>query len=121
MPKGSITATVPRPDTSGSRAGGRYVKADFAYEADADIYRCPAGEALVYRYTTEEDGIQLRRYWTTVCGGCDLKTRCTTGKKRRISRWEEEHLIEEATARRRGPTAPMMVRRATVEHPFGTL
>ncbi len=28
--------------------------ADFAYEAEADIYRCPAGEALTYRYTTEE-------------------------------------------------------------------
>lgn len=119
--KAGVPATLPRPDASGSRAGGRYVKADFAYEADADIYRCPAGEALVYRYTTEEDGIQLRRYWTEVCGGCDLKSRCTTGKERRISRWEEEHLIEEATARRRGPTAPMMVRRATVAHPFGTL
>lgn len=62
-----ITATVPRPDTSGSRSEGRYVKADFAYEATADIYRCPAGEALTYRYTTEEVGLQLRRYWTTAC------------------------------------------------------
>ena len=60
--KAGITATVPRPDTSGSRAGGRYVKADFAFDAEAGIYRCPAGEMLIYRYTTEEDGIQLRRY-----------------------------------------------------------
>ena len=51
--KAGITATVPRPDTSGSRSKGHYVKADFAYEVEADIYRCPAGEVLTYHYTTE--------------------------------------------------------------------
>ncbi|WP_096786881.1 IS1182 family transposase [Rhodobacter sp. CZR27] len=116
-----ITTTVPRPDTSGSRSEGRYVKADFAYEAESDVYRCPAGEALTYRYTTEEDGLQLRRYWTTACAACDLKARCTTGRERRITRWEQEHLIEAAQARRRSASAPMSVRRSTVEHPFGTL
>lgn len=45
----------------------------------------------------------------------------TTGKDRRITLWEEEHLIDEATARRRSATAPMTVRRSTVEHPFGTI
>jgi transposase len=119
--KAGITATVPHPDTSGSRSKGHYVKADFAYEADADIYRCPAGEVLTYRYTTEEDGLKLRRYWTTTCQGCAIKNRCTTGRERRITRWEHEHLIEEADARRRSTSAPMMVRRSTVEHPFGTL
>jgi hypothetical protein len=119
--KAGITATVPRPDTSGSRSAGRYVKADFAYEAGADIYRCPAGEELTYRYTTEEDGLKLRRYWTTACQGCDIKSRCTTGRERRITRWEHEDLIEEADARRRSTLAPMMVRRSTVEHPFGTI
>jgi len=76
-----ITATVPRPDTSGSRAQGRYVKADFAYHADADVYRCPAGEALSYRSTVEQQGLQMRRYWTTACLGCALRSRGTTGKE----------------------------------------
>lgn len=44
-----ITTTIPRPETSGSRLKGMYEKAYSAYEADADIYRCPAGEALPYR------------------------------------------------------------------------
>jgi transposase len=116
-----ITTTIPRPETSGNRAKGLYVKADFAYEADADVYRCPAGEALTYRYTTEEDGLELRRYWTGECGGCPIKARCTTGKERRITRWAREHLIEAARARLIGPTEPMTVRRGTVEHPFGTI
>jgi transposase len=116
-----ITATVPRSDTSGARSKGHFVKADFAYEHDADIYRCPAGQALTHRTTTEQQGLQMRRYWTNACKDCDIKSRCTTGQERRVSRWEHEHLVEASNARRRGPLAPMLVRRSTVEHPFGTI
>ena len=31
---------------------------------------------LAYRYTNEEDGKMLRRYWTTACPRCPLKSRC---------------------------------------------
>ena len=116
-----ITTTIPKPETSGNRVKGMYVKPDFAYEADADVYRCPAGEALTYRYTTEEDGLEVRRYWTGECGSCVMKTRCTTGRERRITRWAHEHLIEAARVRLIGPTEPMTVRCGTVEHPFGTI
>lgn len=116
-----ITATVPRSDTSGARSKGHFVKADFAYEYDADIYRCPAGQALTHRTTTEQQGLQMRRYWTNACKGCVLKSRCTTGQERRVSRWEHEHLVDASNARRRSPSAPMNVRRSTVEHPFGTI
>jgi Transposase DDE domain len=54
----------------------------------------PAGEALTYRYTNEEDGKTLRRYWTTACQTCALKAQCTPGKERRISRWEHEAVLE---------------------------
>lgn len=30
-------------------------------------------------------------------------------------------MVEASNARRRSPTAPMSVRRSTVEHPFGTI
>lgn len=36
-----ITAKVPRPDTSGNRKKGMFVKADFVYDAEADTYICP--------------------------------------------------------------------------------
>ncbi|WP_423211826.1 IS1182 family transposase [Paracoccus yeei] len=116
-----ITATVPRPDTSGSRVHGRYVKADFAYDPDKDIYRCPAGEVLSYRSTVEQQGLQMRRYWTTACPDCPLRNRCTTNTLRRVGRWEHDHLVEAADARRRDASAPMRIRRSTVEHPFGTI
>lgn len=97
------------------------MKADFAYKHGADVYRCPALQALTHHTTTEQQGPQMRRYWTRACSGCELKSRCTTGHERRVSRWEHVHLIDASNARRRSPAAPMMIRRSTVEHPFGTI
>ena len=42
--------------TSGLYAKGRFGKQDFVYVAADDVYLCPAGEQLTYRYTNEEDG-----------------------------------------------------------------
>src|SRR6516165_6788329 len=89
-----ITVTLPKPMTSGAKAAGRFGKQDFVYLTPEDTYRCPAGEILTYRYTTEEHGQQLRRYWTNACRTCALKSRCTTGVQRRITRWENEHVLE---------------------------
>ncbi|PRY77275.1 transposase [Yoonia maritima] len=116
-----ITATVPRPETSGNRKKGMFVKADFAYNAETDVYICPAGKHLTYRYTREEGGLMQRRYWQNECQRCPLQPQCTTGKERRITRWEHEHLINEAAARMERDPDLMRTRRCTVEHPFGTL
>lgn len=112
---------MPRPATSGSAAKGMYVKADFADDPEGDVYVCPAGETLIYRYTTEERGVQVRRYWINECQTCPLQSRCTTGTERRISRWEHEHLIDAMRERLNRDTDPMTLRRCTVEHPFGTI
>ena len=116
-----ITVTLPKPMTSGAKAAGRFGKQDFIYLLDEDAYRCPAGERLTYRYANEEDGKQLRRYWTTACGACPLKSKCTTGSERRIPRWEHEHVLEAVQARLDADPQAMRRRRETVEHPFGTL
>jgi transposase len=116
-----ITVTLPKPMTSGLEAKGRFGKQDFAYLSDEDAYRCLAGEKLTYHYTNEEDGRQLRRYWTNACRDCALKANCTTGKERRITRWEHEHVLEEAQRRLDNNPQAMRQRRETVEHPFGTM
>ena len=76
-----ISVTPPKPMTSNSKSEGRFGKQDFVYVGADDIYLCPAGERLSYRYTNEEDGKTLRRYWTTACQACTVKSKCTTGKK----------------------------------------
>jgi transposase len=116
-----ITVTLPKPQTSGAKAAGRFGKQDFVYVAADDVYRCPAGERLTYRYTNVEDGKTLRRYWTSSCKTCALKAQCTTGSERRITRWEHEAVLEKVQDRLDRYPAAMGVRRQTVEHPFGTI
>jgi len=115
------TVYLPKPLTSGINAKGRFGKQDFVYVTADDVYICPAGEKLTYHFTNEEDGKTLRRYWTTACQGCALKHQCTTGKERRISRWEHEAVLEAVQARLDRNPDKMRERRQTVEHPFGTI
>ena len=116
-----IVVTLPKPMTSGIEARGRFGKQDFVYLSHEDVYRCPAGEKLKYHYTNEEHGQKLRRYWTNACRDCVLKPRCTTGKERRITRWEHEHVLEAVQKRLDQNPQAMRLRRETAEHPFGTL
>lgn len=116
-----ITVTLPKPMTSGSKAAGRFGKQDFIYVEKQDAYICPAGQTLTYRMTTQEGDKAMRRYWTTACGTCPLKAKCTTSSERRIPRWEHEHVLEAVQARLDADPQAMRRRRETVEHPFGTL
>jgi transposase len=116
-----ITVTLPKPMTSGAKSQGRFGKQDFVYVPEKDVYRCPAGQQLTYRFTAEEHGKTIRRYWTTACRKCPLQSRCTTGPERRIPRWEHEHLLEAVQERLDASPEAMRVRRETVEHPFGTM
>jgi hypothetical protein len=70
-----IMVTLPKPLTSGAKAAARFGKQDFVYLAAEDVYRCPAGERLTYRFTNQE-GKMLRRYWTNACQSCALKAQC---------------------------------------------
>jgi transposase len=116
-----ITVTLPKPMTSGAKSEGRFGKQDFVYLPKEDVYRCPAGEKLTYRFTREEAGKTVYRYWTTACPRCPLKAQCTPGAQRRITRWEHEHVLEAVQQRLDANPQAMRVRRETAEHPFGTL
>ena len=119
--RAGIAVTLPRPMTSGAKAAGRFGKEDFLYRHDENAYRCPAGETLIHRTTRVENGMTLSRYWTNACQVCSLKTDCTTGKERRVTRWEHEDVLENVQRRLDADPQAMRVRRETVEHPFGTL
>ncbi len=116
-----ITTYLPKPQTSGSTKKGLFSKRDFIYHADENEYACPAGERLIWRFETQEKGLQLHKYWSSHCPNCTMKTQCTTGTYRRVTRWEHEAVLEAAEARLDQEPERMRTRRATVEHPFGTL
>jgi len=116
-----MTPFVPKPLTSGSKAEGRFGKQDFVYVAEHNEYLCPAGERLSWRFASVEDGMTLHVYWTSGCPQCPLKAKCTTGKERRIKRWEHEAILETMQEHLDRAPEKMAVRRQTVEHPFGTI
>ena len=116
-----IAVTLPKPLTSGAKAQGRFTKQDFRYLSDEDVCICPAGQRLTYRFTREEAGLAIRRYWTTVCPDCPMKALCTPSKQRRVSRWEHEEVLEAVQQRLDENPQAMRQRRETVEHPFGTI
>ena len=113
-----ITVTLPKPMTSRAKANGRFGKEDFVYLAAENVYRCPAGEKLTYRFTSEEHGLKLHRYWTNACRTCSLKSRCTPDPQRRITRWEHEDVLEAVQKRLDENPQAMRTRRETAEHPL---
>jgi transposase len=68
---------------------------DFQYDAQRDLYVCPAGKELYFcqRQTTERS----RRYRARAkdCNHCSLKAKCTTSKQgRSLCRSVDEHYLD---------------------------
>lgn len=117
-----ITAYIAKPETSANAALGLYAKRDFTYDADQDVYRCPAGAELTHRFNTYEKGRALRYYRTSACGKCPLKEKCTRQQgNRTITREEDEELMEAMAQRVKAQPEKLRRRKGLVEHPFGTI
>jgi transposase len=117
-----ITPYIPKSDTSANTARGLFGKSQFKYDAAKDVYVCPAGAELTYRFATYELGRELRYYRATGCNQCALKNRCTRNKANRtITREENEHLMEAMAARMRSQPWKFKLRKTLAEHPFGTI
>ena len=117
----NITAYVPKPMTSNAKAEGRFNKDAFVYDPTKNEYVCPAGEALIWRFSSVEKGMNMHCYWSSRCQSCALKPQCTPSTDRRVRRWEHEAVLEEMQRRMNHAPDMMRVRKRTVEHPFGTL
>lgn len=116
-----ITAIVPKTMTSAAKAEGRFDKADFIYDAISNEYQCPAGQRLIWRFSSIEKGMKMCRYWSSHCPRCEIKEQCTPSDYRRVSRWEHQAVLDDMQTRLDQMPDSMRIRRQTVEHPFGTL
>jgi transposase len=126
--EGGIVAYVPPPKrTGGLEEQGRFTHEAFCYDAEADVYRCPAGALLkpMNGVKTSPAGRQDVRYVSlkSVCKACHLRERCLgpTSDKRTIYRWQHEAVIDRHKERMKDADALMRQRACLVEHPFGTL
>ena len=81
-----IDPHIPVWDQSEVAADGKFVRADFTYDKNRDLYICPGGKELKTSGTVH-DGTTLKYMAKrSECGQCPLKPQCTTGRERRISR-----------------------------------
>jgi transposase/predicted Fe-S protein YdhL (DUF1289 family) len=117
-----ITPYIPRPHRGVNVSNGLFPKERFRYDPAADAYHCPAGQLLDTRYNSVTRGHVTIQYSNpAACSGCPMKTLCTKGRWRRVNRWEKEEILERMAARlAKRPDLPV-IRRSTVEHPFGTI
>lgn len=120
--KAGITAYVPKPIRSPVARYGLFLKDDFHYDADKDIYLCPAGQTLSPRYYGKSREIVKVIYCNRkVCKSCDLRQRCTAKSYRSVTRLENEAIIDRMAARLAVRPDILDRRRESVEHPFGTI
>ena len=116
-----IIAIVPKTTTSSAKADGRFDKQDFIYDPQTNEYRCPADKRLIWRFDSIEAGLQTQSILEFDCPHCTIKEQCTPSQYRRVSRWENEEILESMQERLDQAPDSMRIRRQTVEHPFGTL
>jgi transposase len=117
-----LTPFIPKSDTSANTARGLYGKSQFKYDTVSDVYVCPAGTRLNYRFTTWEQDREIKYYLASTCNHCPLKTRCTRNKDNRtITREANEHLMEAMAQRMKQHPEKFKLRKTLAEHPFGTI
>jgi transposase len=117
-----ITPYMEKADTSANTKLGLYGKSKFTFDPVKDIYHCPGKQELDYRFSTWEKERELRYYRARDCKTCALKKQCTRNKSNRtLTREENEGLMEAMAQRVKASRHIMKLRKALVEHPFGTI
>ncbi|HEV8492792.1 MAG TPA: IS1182 family transposase [Candidatus Angelobacter sp.] len=117
-----ITPFIPKADTSANSKLGLYGKNKFKFDPHKDVYVCPAGKELTYRFSTFELGRALRYYRARGCKDCALKPHCTRNKANRtITREDNEELMEQMAQRMNAQPEKFALSKQLAEHPFGTI
>jgi transposase len=116
-----ITPYIPKPNTSANLKKKMFSKEHFTFIPESDSYRCPAGKSLTYRFSTTERGRDIRYYMASECKRCPIKVKCTRNDYRRLTRLEDEGVLDDMAVRLRQNPHKYDLRQTLAEHPFGTL
>jgi transposase len=68
------------------RTDGMFTRADFAYDAERDVYICPNGRPLRTSGTVHDGRVRNYLSHPGDCRACELKARCTRAPFRKIAR-----------------------------------
>jgi transposase len=120
--KAGMVPYVPRPQRGPSVKAGLFRKDEFQYDAATDSYVCPAGQHLHPYSSSLLRGLKKINYVNTLaCDDCSIRSRCTAGAFRTVSRLENQAVLDRMAARLAKRPGVLDRRRETVEHPFGTI
>jgi hypothetical protein len=120
--KAGIVPYVPRPQRGPSVKAGLFRKDEFQFNADNDSYVCPAGQRLHPYSSSLLRGLKKINYVNKLaCDDGKIRSQCTGGKFRTVSRLENEAVLDRMQARLAKRPDVLDRRRETVEHPFGTI
>lgn len=116
-----MTPYVPKPQRGSAVREGFFAKDEFRYDPAEDVYICPAGERLGRKYESKSRDLTKIDYSNrSACFACALRPRCTNSF-RRVSRLENEAVLDRMAARLKARPEVLDRRRETVEHPFGSI
>jgi transposase len=116
-----LTPHVPKPQRGPAVRNGFFRKDEFRYDLDRNVYVCPAGETLSPHHVGKSRDLKKIDYSNpAACPTCPLRARCTTNV-RRVSRLENEAVLDQMAARLKARPELLDRRRETVEHPFGSI
>ena len=119
--KAGVTPYIPKPQRGSSVKNGFFRKDEFRYDAEGDVYICPAGQTLSPHHVGKLRDLEKIDYSNpAACRACPLRSRCTTNI-RRVSRLENEAVLDRMAARLKERPEILDRRRETVEHPFGSI
>jgi hypothetical protein len=91
---------VPRPQRGPSVKAGLFRKDEFRYDAVSDSYVCPAGQRLHPYSSSLLRGLKKINYVNKLaCDDCKIRSQCTGGKFRTVSRLENEAVLDRIQAR----------------------
>ena len=84
--KHGIDPHVPVWDQSKVAPEGKFIRSDFFYDAERDLYVCPGGKTMKTSGTVLEGTTIKYIAKISDCIPCPLKPKCTTGRQRRLGR-----------------------------------
>lgn len=80
------------------QTNGKLMRDAFSYDAEHDRYICPEGHSLRRTTVYKRTGIKQYKASPTDCRECLIKSQCTDGKHRTVSRLVHEEVREQVQA-----------------------
>lgn len=97
-------------------------KTNFQYDKCNDVYTCPMGYSLKFKWNGKQNDKDYKRYTCEDYMNCEKKDSCTSSKGgRSVTRLKEEEVIEMITENNLKKNDIYLKRGSVVEHPFGTI